>query len=139
MASITSLPITLTDGGSEMIIDDSQGYEAFNKMIIDYDNNIRYKLNDISILAHPEETNVTNVIFIGKKYTFGIWVTPHVMTISDIGIGCLRFQFPVLDIDNVKELDYDENHIKISFGEGNDVKEIFLDLNNIENSYEAVA
>jgi len=122
-----------------MIIENPQGYSSFNKMVNDYSRNLRYQLKDISILAHPEDTNVTNIIFIGKKYTFGIWVTPHTMTISDIGLGCLRFQFPVLSIDNVKELEYDENHIRISFEEGGDVKEVYIDLNDLDNSYEAIS
>ena len=121
-----------------MVIEKVEGYSSFNKMVNDYSNIISTYFKDVHILAHPSDSGEggTNILFISPKYTVGIWATSQKITVSDIGTKCLKLTHSVLDIKEVSSLEYDENHVKITFKEDYKVKEIFLDLNNISNSKE---
>lgn len=122
-----------------MIIEKPQGFSSFNKMIVDYDENLRHLMKKIYILAEPSDTDETNIRFIAHEYTTSLWVIPTKISLMDFGTQVLtpdKFSYKILDVDEVSFIEYNEKYILIKFNEGYKVKEVFINFEDISKSYE---
>lgn len=123
-----------------MVVERYLGYSSLNKMIVDYDESLKFLLKEgTEILAQPSDVEETNITFISHEYSLGVYVTSSKINLFEFGTKFLdKVPFKFLELNETSGLEYDEKTIRVFFKDGYKVKELVLDLLDLGESYEVL-